>query len=871
MRAHQHVVELELVDDDHLALVVGRVPLDLHELDVLARGPRREQLQRRVHRPQRHRHIVHLRLARAPAAATAHRPGLRHPPREALQLHPVLRHIRHAHVVLRRRLLLGLQRAQRVALRIRADLDLRVVQAQRFAGLAAAGAGAPAAHQQVLELELVDDLQLALAVLAVDLELRALDVLACGQHLLQLHQQAAGAQPARREVLEVRLARPAAAADAAAARVAHPKAEGAQLQPLVGRTHPLHVQVELHVVPRHRLLDAAQRIAIHRRPGVVHLVGADVIAHAGLVAVLVHVRVAHLGEVQAHRVLLLPAEARGDLMRAHQHVVELELVDDDHLALVVGRVPLDLHELDVLARGPRREQLQRRVHRPQRHRHIVHLRLARAPAAATAHRPGLRHPPREALQLHPVLRHIRHAHVVLRRRLLLHHRAAAGFRHVGDSDAHRRGVRAAVTVGDRVAEAVAAEEVRVRRIGDGVVGVDRDAAVRRRTDCRHRQGVAVHVDVVGEHCDPRRRVFVHRMRIVHRVGRIVHAADGDRHGRARARAGKVSDGVAEGIRQALADLQSLQRQHCPRVVGVGAVCVHRYERAARARRIQPHHLQHVQMVRVGVVREQPASQEHMVFVDRTGVGHRRRPGVDQRDHQLLEVLDFELEALELEFVAVAVAVAVAAKEGVEVGDVFLHRGEQELAVRELELEDVVAAAAVVVVARAEVLGHRVDRAVVAAAGVDPVAARAAVDDVVALVRLELVVAGAAEEAVVALAALEPVAAGAAVEEIVALAAVQPVVAGVADQLVVAAAAVETVVPRAADQHIVTAAPEILLPHGFSSPGLPVRKTFRLCPLSCATRQPISVCSITGLFPTRSPDAVDDPQAVEKSEDIAQKS
>src|SRR5205085_2586624 len=89
--------------------------------------------------------------------------------------------------------------------------------------------------------------------------------------------------------------------------------------------------------------------------------------------------------------------------------------------------------------------------------------------------------------------------------------------------------------------------VRGGRVSQGAVGVQGHRAVRPLRDARDRQGVPIHVGVVGQHVDPGRRVLVGGGRVVAGDRRVVDRADGDPHGGGRKAAVAVADGVGERI------------------------------------------------------------------------------------------------------------------------------------------------------------------------------------------------------------------------------------------------------------------------------------------------------------------------------------
>ena len=141
----------------------------------------------------------------------------------------------------------------------------------------------------------------------------------------------------------------------------------------------------------------------------------------------------------------------------------------------------------------------------------------------------------------------------------------------GDRDRDRGGGRAAVAVTDGVADGVAAEVVRVRRVGQGAVGVDGHRAVqgRGRGDGER---VAVDIAVVAEHGDSDRRVLVGGGGVVLGHRRVVGAPDGDGQGRGGGAAVAIGDGVGEHILQGLSGLQPIhQRIGIIDRIGVSAI------------------------------------------------------------------------------------------------------------------------------------------------------------------------------------------------------------------------------------------------------------------------------------------------------------
>ena len=104
----------------------------------------------------------------------------------------------------------------------------------------------------------------------------------------------------------------------------------------------------------------------------------------------------------------------------------------------------------------------------------------------------------------------------------------------GDHDGHGRGVGVVCPVGDLVGEAVGAVDVRLRRVGEAAVRVERERAVCRAAHQSSRQRSAFDVGVVAQHAwrrDDERLVFGGGVRVGERHRRVVHGIDRDRHGR----------------------------------------------------------------------------------------------------------------------------------------------------------------------------------------------------------------------------------------------------------------------------------------------------------------------------------------------------
>ena len=114
----------------------------------------------------------------------------------------------------------------------------------------------------------------------------------------------------------------------------------------------------------------------------------------------------------------------------------------------------------------------------------------------------------------------------------------------GDAET-RRGSHAAA-VGDYVFQRIAAAEVAVRRIADGLVGDD-GATVGRTADGLQRQRVPVGVAVVLQDGDHGRLIFGESGRVAHTDRGVGHRLDVDSHTHGRAGAACVGDGDGEGI------------------------------------------------------------------------------------------------------------------------------------------------------------------------------------------------------------------------------------------------------------------------------------------------------------------------------------
>ena len=103
--------------------------------------------------------------------------------------------------------------------------------------------------------------------------------------------------------------------------------------------------------------------------------------------------------------------------------------------------------------------------------------------------------------------------------------------HRVDGDRHGADVRIQRAVTGEECEAGRATEVLIRRVAEGTgrrVGDRDDAMSVRRAD--EAEGQSRAVDVRGQECACRRRVFVRRQAAVARDRSIVHSTDGDRHG-----------------------------------------------------------------------------------------------------------------------------------------------------------------------------------------------------------------------------------------------------------------------------------------------------------------------------------------------------
>src|SRR5262249_32643518 len=99
-----------------------------------------------------------------------------------------------------------------------------------------------------------------------------------------------------------------------------------------------------------------------------------------------------------------------------------------------------------------------------------------------------------------------------------------------DIDADGGDVAVGAAVLGLVAGAVGAVVVRGRRVGEGAVGVERQAAVGRTADQDRAERIPVDVAVVGEHVAADRRIFVRRRRVVLGDRGVVDRGDVDADG-----------------------------------------------------------------------------------------------------------------------------------------------------------------------------------------------------------------------------------------------------------------------------------------------------------------------------------------------------
>ena len=150
---------------------------------------------------------------------------------------------------------------------------------------------------------------------------------------------------------------------------------------------------------------------------------------------------------------------------------------------------------------------------------------------------------------------IRRAVLRHRRRVILRHGIVVHARHC---HRHRRRVRPAIPVADRVVEGVEPGVVGIGRVLDPVAG-DGRRTVRRVRHAVDSERIALDVAVVGQDVDGiRRAVLDHGRRVILWHGIVVHGRHGHGHRRRVRPPVPVADRVVEGVE--------------PGVVGVG--CVH---------------------------------------------------------------------------------------------------------------------------------------------------------------------------------------------------------------------------------------------------------------------------------------------------------
>ena len=113
----------------------------------------------------------------------------------------------------------------------------------------------------------------------------------------------------------------------------------------------------------------------------------------------------------------------------------------------------------------------------------------------------------------------------------------------GDCD----GVRPALPIAHRIREAIRAPEIRIRRIRHRPIGIDQDRPAGPLSHASHRERIAVHIRIVGQHGDRDRRDRIRLGAVRVGYGRVVDRVD--RH-RDRSRIGPALP-VANPIREAV--------------------------------------------------------------------------------------------------------------------------------------------------------------------------------------------------------------------------------------------------------------------------------------------------------------------------------
>ena len=193
------------------------------------------------------------------------------------------------------------------------------------------------------------------------------------------------------------------------------------------------------------------------------------------------------------------------------------------------------------------------------------------------------------------------------------------YRTDGDRDGGRVAVRRAVV--RAIGEAVGAAEVRIRRIGETAIRIERERSVGRTRDENCRKAVAFDVRIVRQDAgrrDDERRIFIGRIAVGHRDRRVVRTADGD--GQRRGGTAAVPVGNRIGRR----DVARLSRRKIL-IGGVGrieAVIARAIERQAGNRRDE--RIGQDIAFDIAVVRRDGPGNDRPVFVRRRTIGHRDR-------------------------------------------------------------------------------------------------------------------------------------------------------------------------------------------------------------------------------------------------------
>ena len=249
-------------------------------------------------------------------------------------------------------------------------------------------------------------------------------------------------------------------------------------------------------------------------------------------------------------------------------------------------------------------------------------------------------------------------------------------------------------------------------------------------------------------------------------GRVVGADDGHRNRGCADVAVGVADRVGEAVRRRLTDRQVLPVGGVGRVDEAGAVDVSRRAGGigqgdrAMGRLAMAEVADQVRHAVVGQDVDRGAGAvlggDHRVVVQ----GHGLVGGVDQHavdeDLDVFEPRGAQAEGGELEgdVLGLAVGQGVGLDEGQVAGEVRLEGRTQPFGPRHHQPQGVDVGAAVIDVARPDILGHDIDQGVVVGVAIDDVVARAAVEDVVTRAAVDAVVAGHAVNGVAARAAIE---------------------------------------------------------------------------------------------------------------------